>query len=66
MSDDALLDFAALIRTKFHSYHPPKEEDIRLDLVRHHGKTEDVTFEMENTYILEFCVRNNLELSRVN
>jgi hypothetical protein len=37
---------------KFPSYRLPGEEDIRLDLVKHHGKTEDVTFEMENTYVL--------------
>jgi hypothetical protein len=25
-----------------------------------------VTFEMENTYIMEFCNKNNVELSRIN
>jgi hypothetical protein len=55
-----------LIKDKFPEYAFPVESDIRLELVRHHRKTEEVTFEMENTFIMEFCIKNNVEVARIN
>lgn len=39
---------------------PPADEDIRYDLIRYHKHTDAVTFEMENTLILDLGHRRNI------
>lgn len=58
--------FSDLIRTRFPGYRLPGDEDIRYDLIRYHRHTEEVTFEMENEYVMEFCTENGVALEAIN
>lgn len=44
----------------------PEDGAIRYNLVRYHRYTEEVTFEMENEFVLEFCAEKGVAVAKVN
>ena len=56
----------SLVRKHFPEYSLPMDEDISWLLMRYHRYTDEVTFEMENDFMMQFCVDRGVKLARVN
>jgi hypothetical protein len=56
----------SLVRKHFPEYSLPVDSDIPWLLMRHHRYTDEVTFEMENDFVMQFCNERGVELVRIN
>ena len=65
LKEELIAQLDMTLRTQYPNFHYPVDADIKQDLLRHHKKTEEVTFQMENEYIMEFSSKYNLEMKRI-
>jgi hypothetical protein len=65
LNEPLLFQLQEELRACSHDFKFPSDEDIRHELVRYHKRTQDVTFEMQNLYILDYCGKYELEMAKV-